>query len=89
MNQWSQSSGEACDIAKRQLVLQQLINTLVILFKAPEELCFWGSAQLWVDTNMRVYLYVDFINSLAVQKVSCIEILEWLDLNAPPVLSIL
>ncbi len=66
LNEWMYSDHS---IDERQIVLQQLINTLTILFKAQNDLSFWGSSELWVDVNLRVYLYIDFINALAIQKV--------------------
>ena len=65
-------NAESCDIPNRALILQQIVNTLVVLFKGPNELCFWGSFQVWVDSRMHVYLYVDFNSSLAIQKVGLV-----------------
>ena len=70
LSEWSAGDHS---IDKRQIVLQQVINTLTILFKAQNNLCFWGSFQIWIDSNYRVFLYVDFIKSLAIQKVGCIK----------------
>ena len=73
LDEWMTQNAESCDIPNRALILQQIVNTLVVQFKGPNELCFWGSFQVWVDSRMHVYLYVDFNSSLAIQKVGLVN----------------
>jgi hypothetical protein len=68
--QWLRSPSNAADIHSLQLILQQVVNSLVLLFQGENNLCFWGSYELFIfPRNKQVYLYIDFTKSLSIQKV--------------------
>lgn len=59
LSQWLQSNK---DLKDRLLILQQILNTLAIIHTVGYEndLTLWGSFMVWVASDLRVYLLVDF-----------------------------
>ena len=42
LDEWLNSDAGS-DVSARQLIMQQIVNTLVVLFQGENDLCFWGS----------------------------------------------